>query len=110
MACLVPIRPQISTIFWVTPEALPEINMWTQLMEVWSQSNRCLDKFCPNPTSNIHNSSGYAGAIAQIQHVNTIKGKSPPNPTTNIHYSSGYSGGAAQIAHVNTINDKSHPN
>jgi hypothetical protein len=58
----------------------------------------------PNPTTNNHDSSGYAGGAAQIQHVNTINGKSRPNSTTNIHDSLGYAGGAAQIPHVNAIN------
>ena len=58
----------------------------------------------PNSTTNIHDSSGYAGGTAQIQHVNTINGNSRPNSTTNIHDSSGYAGGAAQIPHVNSIN------
>jgi hypothetical protein len=61
-------------------------------------------------TTNIHDSSGYAGGAALIPHVNAIKGKSRPNSTTNIQDSSGYAGGAAQIPHVNTINDMSRPN
>ena len=59
---------------------------------------------------NNHDSSGYAGGTAQIQHVNTINGKSCPNSTTNIHNYSGYAGGAAQNQHVNAINRKSRPN
>ena len=66
--------------------------------------NTINDKSRPNSTTNIHDSSGYTGGAAQIQHVNAIKGKSCPNPTTNIHNSSGYAGGAAQIPYVNSIN------
>jgi hypothetical protein len=48
-------------------------------------------------STNIHDSSGYAGGTAQIPHVNTINDKSRPNSITNIHDYSGYTGGAAQI-------------
>jgi hypothetical protein len=72
--------------------------------------NTINNKSHPNSTTNINNSSGYAGGAAHIQHVNAIKGKSRPNPTTNIQDSSGYAGGAAQIPHVNTINGKFRPN
>ena len=72
--------------------------MWTQLKANLVTS------------TNIHDSSGYAGGASQIPHANAINGKSRPNSTTNIHDSSGYAGGAAQIPHVNTINDKSRPN
>ena len=95
---------------------------------------------CLHSTTNIHDSSGYAGGAAQIPQANKINDKSHPNSTTNIHNSSGYAGGAAQIPqatqsmtisskfdheqsrfiglrrrccqipHVNPINDMSHPN
>ena len=65
----------------------------------------------PNSTTNIHDSSGYAGGAAQIPQANTINDKSHPNSTTSIHNSSGYAGGAAQIPWTkNDVNDKSHPN
>ena len=43
-----------------------------------SQANTIKDKSCPNSTTTIHNSSGYAGGAAQIQHVNAMNGKSHP--------------------------------
>jgi hypothetical protein len=58
--------------------------------------NTINDKSHPTLTINIHNSSGYAGGAAQIQHVNAINGKSHPNLTTNIHDSSGYAGGTCE--------------
>ena len=69
-----------------------------------SPNDQSLDKSCPCLTTNIHNSSGYAGGTAQIQHMSAINGKSCPNSTTTIHDSSGYAGGATQIPHVNSIN------
>jgi len=60
----------------------------------------------PKLTTNIHDSSGYAGGAAQIPQANKINDKSCPNLTTNIHNSSEYAGGAAQILHVSTIIDK----
>ena len=94
MISLVPIPARTSTFLQVTLEALTNNDM-----------------ACPNSTTNIHNSSVYAGGAAQIQHVNAINGKSCPNSTTNIHDSSGYTKCAAhQIPCVNTIDDKSHPN
>ena len=61
-------------------------------------------------TTNIHDSSGYAGGAAQIPQANTINVKSRPNSTTSIHNSSGYAGGTAQIPWANDVNDKSRPN
>ncbi len=48
-------------------------------------------------TTNIHNSSGYAGGAAQIPHLNALMASLVS--TTNIHDFSGYAGGAAQIPH-----------
>jgi hypothetical protein len=90
MASLVPIRQQLSTILQVTPEALPKFHMWTQLM--WMQLMANLVS-----STNIHDSSGYAGGTVQITHVNTINDKSRPNSTTNIHDYSGYTGGTAKF-------------
>jgi hypothetical protein len=64
----------------------------------------------PNSTTNIHDSSGYAGGAAQIPQANKNIDKSRPNSTTNIRNSSGPAEGAAQIPSTNDINDKSHPN
>jgi hypothetical protein len=86
-------------ILQITLEALPEFHRQMILMT----------SLVPL-TTNIHNSSGYAGGAAQIPHLNAINGKSRPNLTTNIHNSSGYAEGAAQIPHVKAINDKSRPN
>ncbi len=86
-----------STILLVMLEALPKFHRQKPIN----------DKSCPNSTTNNHDSSGYAGGAAQIQHVNTINDKSRPNLTTNIHASAGYAGGAAQIPQANTIKNKS---
>ena len=51
---LVPFWPQTSTILHVTPEALPKFHIWTQFMTSLVS------------TTNIHDSSGYAGGAAQI--------------------------------------------
>ena len=64
----------------------------------------------PNLTTNIHNSSGYAGGAAQISQANAINDNSHPNLAINIRNSSGYAGGAAQISHENTTDNKSCPN
>jgi len=50
-----------------------------------------------NSTTNIDDSSGYAGGAAQIPQENKINDKSRLNLTTNSHNSSEYAGGAAQI-------------
>ena len=62
----------------------------------------------PNSTTNIHDSSGYAGGAAQIPQANKINDKSRPNSTMNFQNSSGLAQGAAQIQLANTINDRSH--
>ena len=66
------------------------------------------DKSRPNLTTNIHNSSGYAGGAAQIPWTHDVNDKSRPNSTMNIQNSSGLAKGAAQIQLANTINDRSH--
>ena len=88
MISLVPVPAQTSTLLQVTLEVLLKFH-----------TNTIKDKSCPNSTTNIHNSSGYARGTAQIQHVNAINGKSRLNSITNIHNSS-----------ANDINDKSCPN
>jgi hypothetical protein len=55
MTSLVPIPPRTSTIHQVKPEAQSKFNMWTQLMTSLPR---------PNSTTNIHDSSGYAGVTA----------------------------------------------
>jgi hypothetical protein len=70
--------------------------------------NTINDKSHPNPTTSIHNSSGYAGGAAQIPWTNDVNDKSRPNSTMNIQNSSGLAKGAAQIQLANTINDRSH--
>ncbi len=54
-------------------------------------------------TTDIQDSSGYAGGAAQIPQANTINDMSHPNLTTNIHNSSSYARGAAQIPQVNAL-------
>jgi hypothetical protein len=70
--------------------------------------NAINDKSRPNLTTNIQDSSGYAGGAAQIPYVNTINGKSRPNLTTNIQDSSGHAKGADLIQLADAINDRSH--
>ena len=54
-------------------------------------------------TTNIQDSSGYAGGAALIPQVNAINDVSHPNLTTKIHNSSSYAGGAAQIPQANAL-------
>jgi hypothetical protein len=93
----------------VTLEALLKFHRQTQLktqvLSLFDHKHPRFFRLCQR-----HDTSGYTGGAAQIQHVNEINGKSRPNPTTNNRDSSGYAGGTAQIPYVNTINDKSHPN
>jgi len=42
------------------------------------KANTIKDKSCHNSTTTVHNSLGYAGGAAQIQHVNAMNGKSHP--------------------------------
>jgi hypothetical protein len=97
MTSLIPIWPQTSAILQVTPEALPKFHRETQLMTSLvpilpqtsnklsgyaggaaqnPQANPNNDKSCPNSSTHIHNSSGYARDAAQISKIANLSVRS----------------------------------